>query len=414
MRINVWILNHYATNMYFNKGGRHYWFAKFLKREGYEPVIFCCNVKHGAFENYFDTDQLWIENIAEEIQVPFVAVKSSLYKGNGKGRVLNMIRFYRNVHKAAKEYAKTHPKPDVIYASSVHPLTLVAGIKLAKFFGVKCICEVRDLWPLSLVEYGFLKEDSLLTKVLYRGERWIYEKADAIVFTGGGFKDYIDERGWEQYITKSKIYYINNGIDLKDFNSNKVKYQIIDSDLEDVNKFKVIYAGSIRKVNNLGLLLDIAKKIKNSNIVFLIWGDGEEKERLIERVKNENITNVKFKGRVEKKYIPYITSCANLNLAHCNSSKLFRFGISFNKIFDYLAAGKPIICDFKSNYNPVIVMNAGQEITEPNSEKVANVIDIFSCMEEKRYKSYCTNALIGAEKYDFSNLTKELCKVIEI
>ena len=137
MKKNVLILNHYATGMFFSKGGRHYWFAKYLKKEGYDPVIFCCNAKHGELENYFDTDQLWIEIIAEEIDVPFVAVKSSLYKGNGKARVMNMVRFYRNVQIAAKEYAKTHEKPDIIYASSVHPLTLVAGIKLAKFFGIK-------------------------------------------------------------------------------------------------------------------------------------------------------------------------------------------------------------------------------------------------------------------------------------
>lgn len=413
MKTHVWILNHYATGMLFSKGGRHYWFAKFLKREGYEPVIFCCNAKHGALEYYFDTNQLWVEKIAEEIGIPFVAVKSSLYKGNGKDRGLNMIRFYRNVQKAAKEYAKTHAKPDVIYASSVHPLTLVAGIKLAKYFGVKCICEIRDLWPLSLVEYGFLREDSLLTQALYRGERWIYENADEIIFTGGGFKDYIFEKGWQKHILQSKIHYINNGIDVKVFNNNKKMFQIQDTDLNDSHIFKVIYAGSIKKVNNLGLLLDVAKRIRNKKIVFLIWGDGEEKEMLVSRVKNEQIENVVFKGRVEKKYIPYITSCADLNIAHCNPSKLFRFGISFNKIFDYLAAGKPILCDFKSNYNPVVMMNAGKEIIEPDSINVAKVIEEFSYMEKEKYDNYCKNALLGAQKYDFSNLTQELCRIIE-
>lgn len=413
MKKNVWILNHYATDMLFSKGGRHYWFAKYLKREGYEPVIFSCNTKHGVLEKFFETDKLWIEKKADEIDVPFVIIKSSLYKGNGKDRILNMIGFYRNVQKAAKEYAKTHEKPDVIYASSVHPLTLVAGIKLAKYFKIKCICEVRDLWPLSLVEYGFLREYSLIAKALYRGERWIYEKADEIIFTGGGFEDYIKERGWNKFISKSKIHYINNGIDLNEFERNKENFRIEDKDLNNKINFKVIYAGSIKKVNNLGLLLDIAKKIKNKKIVFLIWGDGEEKELLIERVKNEKIKNVILKGSVEKKYIPYITSSANLNFAHCNPSDLFRFGISFNKIFDYLAAGKPILCDFKSNYNPVILLNAGKEVEMPEPENVADIIEDFFRMEENEYNEYCHNALIGAKMFDFENLTKELCKIIE-
>lgn len=413
MKKNVWILNHFATDMFFSKGGRHYWFAKYLKYMGYNPVIFSCNSKHGVLDTWFSKDDLYFEEKEELTDIPFVIVKSSLYRGNGKDRILNMIRFYINVQKAAKEYAKTHEKPDVIYASSVHPLTLVAGINLARYFKVKCICEVRDLWPLSLVEYGFLKENSLITKALYRGERWIYENSDEIIFTGGGFYDYVEERGWNNFISKSKIHYINNGIDLNEFKRNKETFTIEDKDLTNKDSFKVIYTGSIKKVNNLGLLLDIAKKVNNNKIIFLIWGDGEEKELLIKRVTDEKIKNVIFKGRVEKKYIPFITSSADLNFAHCNPSKLFRFGISFNKIFDYLAAGKPILCDFKSNYNPVVLLNAGKEVENPKPENVASVIEEFFRMDKDEYNEYCYKALTGAKKFDFNNLTKELCNIIE-
>lgn len=152
---NVWTINHYATNMFYDKGGRHYWFAKYLKQEGYNPVVFSCNTKHNAPERFIDTNELWTEHLAEEIDVPFVFVKSNVYTGNGLKRILNMIGFYLNVKKTAKEYALKNDKPDIIYASSVHPLTLVAGIQLAKKFGVKCICEVRDLWPGSLVALGY-------------------------------------------------------------------------------------------------------------------------------------------------------------------------------------------------------------------------------------------------------------------
>ena len=90
--------------------------------------------------------QEYIKNQLQEDQI-----KARKYQGNGKQRVLNMVDFYRNVKKAAVEFAKKNAKPDIIYASSVHPLALVAGIQLAKKFGVKCICEVRDLWPESIV-----------------------------------------------------------------------------------------------------------------------------------------------------------------------------------------------------------------------------------------------------------------------
>ena len=171
MKRKIWIFNHYAAQMYFNKGGRHYWFAKFLKRNGYEPVIFACNTKHGVPEKFIDTNQLWKELISEDIGVPFVFVKARTYSENGKQRIFNMLDFYHNVKKTAKEYAETHGKPDIILASSVHPLTLVAGIQLAKHFGVKCICEMRDLWPEAIVAYSKkLKKTNPLVKLLYQGE----------------------------------------------------------------------------------------------------------------------------------------------------------------------------------------------------------------------------------------------------
>ena len=149
MRKKVWIWNHYATNTYFDQGGRHYNFAKFLAEAGYEPVIFCAATIHNSSRQVDTGGALWTEK--PDSVCPYVFVKTRPYAGNGKQRVLNMVDFYRGVKKVALEYANVHGKPDIIYASSVHPLTLVAGIQMARHFGVKCICEVRDLWPEGIV-----------------------------------------------------------------------------------------------------------------------------------------------------------------------------------------------------------------------------------------------------------------------
>ena len=155
MKKKIWIMNHYATNSFYNKGGRHYWFAENLLEKGYDPTIFCANTRHDS-KDIIEIDKnkylkMTIENI------PYVFVKTAEYKGNGIQRIKNMVGLYKNLFSVSKEYAIINGKPDVIFASSVHPLTLVAGIKIAKKFGVPCICEVRDLWPESIVEYGFFK-----------------------------------------------------------------------------------------------------------------------------------------------------------------------------------------------------------------------------------------------------------------
>ena len=413
MKKNIWIMNHYAGDMLFDRGGRHYNFAKYLRRAGYAPVIFCANSKHGKAERYFETDVLWEERIAEEIDTPFVFVRARTYTGNGKQRVLNMIDFYRNVKKAAKEYAAQHGKPDVIYASSVHPLTLVAGLQLAKQFGVKCVCEIRDLWPESIVAYGIVGPHNPAVIALRWLEKWIYKKADAVVFTMEGAYDYIVEQGWEKEIPRAKVHYINNGVDLEQFDYNKEHFCVEDPDLDDPDTFKVVYTGSIRRVNNLGLLLDAAKCVKNPNIRFLIWGDGDERAALEQRVRDEHIGNVVFKGKVEKKYIPSIVSRADLNFAHNDPSPLFRFGISFNKLFDYLAAGKPVLCDFPCPYNPAVTYGAGIEATDTQPQQIAKAIDALVTSAEQEWQSYCANARRAAEDYDFKRLTDKLIAVIE-
>ncbi len=114
MKTNIWILNHYASDMYFDQGGRHYNFAKNLRRAGYAPVIFCANSKHGKPECFLETDALWEGAHRRGDRHAFRFVRARTYTGNGKQRVLNMIDFYRNVKKAAKEYAAQHGKPDVI------------------------------------------------------------------------------------------------------------------------------------------------------------------------------------------------------------------------------------------------------------------------------------------------------------
>lgn len=118
-------------------------------------------------------------------------------------------------------------------------------------------------------------------------EKWIYKKADAVVFTMEGAYDYIIEQGWDKEIPRSKVHYINNGVDLEQFDYNKEHFRVEDADLDEPDTFKIVYTGSIRKVNNLGLLLDAAKCVKNPCVKFLIWGDGDERAALEQRVREE-------------------------------------------------------------------------------------------------------------------------------
>ena len=412
MKQNIWIWNHYATNMFFDQAGRHYWFAENLIKEGYKPTIFCASTNHFS-DNHIDTyEKQYATNSVNDI--PFVFLNTPEYKGNGKKRVLNMISFYRGLFKTAKTYSELNGKPDVILASSVHPLTLVAGIKIAKKFGIPCICEVRDLWPESLVAYGLLKQDSLVAKTLYQGEKWIYKKANSIIMTWEGGREYIVDQRWDKNIHLDKVQHISNGVIIDSFDKNSQENMIVDSELEDKNYKNLVYAGSIRKVNNLGLLLDSAKMIQKNDekIRFLIYGSGDEKEILEKRCIDEGITNVIFKGRVEKKMVPSILKKSYANILHNSSTSLDKYGQSQNKFFEYLAAGRCVIQTYTTGYSILEKYNCGISASDQNPEEVAKMI-LEICSDDEKANEMGWNARQAAYDFDFEKLTAKLIEIIE-
>ena len=130
--------------------------------------------------------------------------------------------------------------------------------------------------------------------------------------------------GWDTAhggkIDLKKCHYVNNGVKLSDYYESIEKNVLDDPDLTS-DTFKVVYTGTVRPVNNVGNLLDTAKLLKDKkDIQFLIFGGGSELEKLQQRVKDEHIDNVIFKGFVEKKYIPYILSRSSVNVLNYSQS----------------------------------------------------------------------------------------------
>jgi glycosyltransferase involved in cell wall biosynthesis len=411
----IWIMNHYATNMYFNKGGRHYWFAENLIKQGYEPTIFCASVRHNTDDVIDIKDGVYTTDTKENI--PFVFVKTPEYKGNGKSRVYNMISFYKNLFPVSKRHAKTYGKPDVILASSVHPLTLVAGIKIAKKFDIPCICEVRDLWPETIFMGGRLDEKSIFGRLLTAGEHWIYRKADALIFTKEGDTDYIKEKKWDTIqggdIDLTKTHYINNGVDIESFNNLIKEKQFNDLDLE-AKKFNVVYVGAIRPINNVGNILGAAKiLLDHDDIQFIIYGDGSQKGMLEKRTVDEGLSNVKMKGFVNKQFIPYILSKSSINILNYSQTQYnWSRGNSSNKLFEYMASGKPIISTVKMGYSIIDKYKCGIELENSMPTELANTILKVKNMNKEQYNKLGANAKSGAEEFDFKKLTNKLIEVI--
>lgn len=405
--MHIWLINHYAVPPQYYPLARQTYFAKNLMALGHTVTIISASTVHNSSLNLITDGTQWKRETADSID--HVYINCCEYTGNGIKRIKNMYEFAWRLPVVCRQLEK----PDAIVSTSMPPMSCAAGIRLAKEYGVKGIAEIADLWPESIIAYGYAGPHNPVVLYLRRMEKWIYKNAGAIVFTMGGGYDYIKEQGWQKEIPQSKIHYINNGIDLAQFDYNRKHFTIQDEDLENKAIFKVVYTGSIRRVNNLGKLLDAARLVNNPSIKFLIWGDGDELPKLKERVVNEKISNVVFKGRVEKKYVPYITGKANLNIVHGNGAPLLRFGISANKLFDYLAAGAPVLCDFYANYNPIVSCNGGVCVDSGKVEDIAAAIDKISNLSTEKLAEYGKNAREGAKEFDFKKLTEKLLNVIK-
>lgn len=416
MKKKIWLWNHYATDMYKNQGGRHYWFAENLIKEGYDTTIFCANTYHNKNEFIHTKNKKFTTDVVNNI--PFVFVKTTVALGNGADRIKNMVLFYFNLFSVVKEYVKLKGKPDLILASSVHPLTMVAGIQIAKKLGVPCICEVRDLWPEAIFSFNKVKEKSLLGRLLTKGEHWIYKNADALIFTKEGDTDYIIEKKWDEGqggdISLEKCHYINNGIDLDGFMQSIVENKVEDDDLR-TDKFNVVYVGSIRPVNNVGNILDAASILKDEkDIQFLIYGDGNQKKMLENRIIQEKLINVKMKGFVNKKSIPFVLSKSSLNILNYSSTQYnWTRGNSSNKLFEYMASGKPIISTVKMGYSIIDKYKCGIELKNDTPEELSRAILKIKNMNNEKYEIMIQNAKNGAKDFDFKILTQKLINVIE-
>ena len=405
--MKIWLINHYAVPPQYYPLARQNYFAKNLMRLGHEVTIFAASTVHNSDKNLIEDDTPYREDVVDGVH--YVLIRCKGYHGNGASRILNMLEFARKLPGVCDKY----PRPDAIVATSMPPMSCAAGIKLARRYGCRGIAEIADLWPESLIAYGIAGPRNPAVLWLRRLEKWIYTKADAVVFTAEGAYDYIKEQHWEKEVPQSKVFYINNGVDLELFDYNKEHFRVEDKDLDDPDIFKVVYTGSIRQVNNLGLLLDAAKAVKDPRVRFLIWGDGDERPMLEQRVKDENIGNMVFKGRVEKKFVPSIVSRADVNYIDPFSDSVSKYGISSNKLFEYFAAGKPILVQARERYNPVKTYHAGICLQSLTATDLAAQIDAFAQMDEAGYQGYCVGASAAAKEFDFKKLTDTLMNVIE-
>lgn len=387
-------------------GTRHYDFARELIQRGYQVFIFASSYIHNKYVNVLEPNETIREESIDGIH--WVWLKTREYRGNGKARILSMMDYYRMMMKHWKQFEQ----PDVIIGSSVHLFACLAGCRIAKKIGAKSISEIRDLWPETLIQMGRLKRHSVMSWGLFLLEKRVYRRSDQIVVTMPGAVDYIVERG----IPREKIAYINNGVDCALFDLRREKYLASDIPVSfEKGKFQVLYIGAHGSVNSLEDGVEALHQIEKSgreDIHLTLIGDGPIKPQLMEQARKWELKNISFYDSVSKEYIPAILNQADCLLFLMKDSQLYRFGISPNKLFDYLCSGKPIISAARSLNDPVKESGGGICVTPENAEEVAQAIEACADMSpEQRKEMGRKGREFVAEHFDVPKLADRLEKL---
>ena len=400
--MNIWIFNHYAITPDLPGGTRHFDFSKELTERGYNVTIFASSFHYSLLRETKDYGKS--SYIIEDYDgVKFVWIKTFPYSKNDWRRVLNMLSYSVRAYNVAKKIDME--KPDVIIGSSVHLFAVYTAYLLSKYYKVPFIMEVRDLWPQTLIDMGVSRWNPfvILLGIL---EKFLYKRAQKIISVLPKAYEYITSLG----IPLEKIEWIPNGVDLK-------RVEHIENNFEKKTRFKVLYTGVHGITDGLDILLDSAKILKErgySDIVIELVGDGYEKKRLMKRALEEGLDNVFFKDPVKKDKVPEILSKADVLFFNLLAKDTFKYGISSNKLFDYLASGRPIIFASNASNNPVEEVKAGITVPPEDPEAVAEaIINLYKMSEEERLKMGENGRKYVKEYHDIPVLVDKLEKVIQ-
>lgn len=358
----VWIVNHYAQAPGGPGGTRHYQLAKALQKKGWNAEIVAASTEYNTGRQRLRPGERSRLDVVD--QISFLWLRTPVYKGNGLGRVANMLVFSARLLGRAPR--RQLPRPDVIIGSSVHPFAVWSAERLARRYGVPFVFEVRDLWPQTLIDFGLIKHQSLLARLLRGLESFLYRRARAIVTLLPFAHRYIERFG----IAASRIHWIPNGVDLAEWPE--------PGPSDSNGPLKLMYFGAFGQANALDVLLlamhELQVRPEPPHVHLRLIGDGPLKPGLISMAESLGIANISFEDSVPKNEIPLLALQADAFWVSIIDSPLYQYGISLNKIYDYLAGARPIIFGCAAANNPVAAAAAGITVPPANPAALADAI----------------------------------------
>ena len=296
---------------------------------------------------------------------------------------------------------------DLVWGTSPPIFQAVAAWLLARLKRVPFLFEVRDLWPTFAIAVGVLKSPTLIKMSLWL-EHFLYRHADRVMVNSPGYVAHVTERG------ARRVELIPNGADPEMFDptDNGAAFR---SANHLGNKFVVLYAGAHGLSNDLGVVLEAAKILQEvtSKIEIVLLGDGKEKPSLQKQAADIGLTNVLFLPPVPKNEMPAALAGADACLAILKPIEEYKTTYP-NKVFDYMAAGRPVILAIDGVIRAVIEAAGCGVFAQPGDPSaLAQAVRALAADKAKAHRMGLAGRKYLEQHFNRSALAERLTLILE-
>lgn len=406
--MNILLINHYAGSPALGMEFRPWYLAREWRRLGHDVTIVASTESHVRHATVRPARDL-AETTHDEQRYAWVRTPS--YRRNGARRAVNIVAFGAQLvrHAAA---LRTRYRPDAVIASSTHPLDIVGAERIARPLGARLVYEVHDLWPLSPIELGGMSPAHPFIRLLQWGENRAYARADRVVSMLPCAQPHMESHG----MAPEKWAHVPNGVDVAEWESATAEPPAAVAAAVAAARargaFVVCYAGAHGIANELRTLVDAAAVLAGERVEVLCIGQGPERAALMAHATRVGAP-VTFLETIGKQQIPAALRLMDALYVGLQPQPLFRFGISPNKLLDYMMAGRPILQAITAGNDPVRDAQCG--ISVPAGD-VASVVSGLRQLRDMPPEARATMGERGAvfvrREHDYRRLAERFLEVL--
>jgi glycosyltransferase involved in cell wall biosynthesis len=401
----VWIVNHYAQAPSGPGGTRHHTLARHLQNHGWQALIIASSCEHNTGrQRLLPSEGKRLES-CQGIEMLWLRVPGEPAL-RGWRRFVTMLSFAFVLLWPSSTRAL--PRPALVIGSTVHPFAALSGYLLARRHRVPFVFEVRDLWPRTLVAMGAIHPGGCLDRGLGWLERWLAKRSARVLVLMPGGIDYFQALG----VPSSRVLWLPNGAEASACHALPLR--------AEAHPFQFLYYGSHGPANALETILDAMANLQgrglgSAQLLLRLIGSGPSKQGLQKRAQALGLTAVRFEPPVPKADIPALAAEADAFVVAMQPlPELYRYGISFNKLFDYFQAARPIVSASCAAHDPVSAAEAGLVVPAGDARALADAIELMMRMPLVDRQRLATNGLrYLAEHHDYRMLGQRLASELD-